>query len=67
MGYVPDVLIAYATKNGSTQQVAEAVTAAMRDAGAQVTALPPRAVRESVTGYDLVVLGTPLYSGALAP
>ncbi len=58
-----DVLVAYATKHGSTQQVAEAVTAAMRDAGAQVTALPAREVRESVAGYDLVVLGAPLYSG----
>jgi menaquinone-dependent protoporphyrinogen oxidase len=60
---VTDVLMAYATKNGSTRQVAEAVTAAMREAGAQVTALPARQVRESAAGYDLVVLGAPLYSG----
>ena len=58
-----DVLMAYATKNGSTRHVAEAVTAAMREAGAQVTALPARQARESVAGYDLVVLGAPLYSG----
>ena len=58
-----DVLMAYATKNGSTRHVAEAVTAAMREAGAQVTALPARHARESVAGYDLVVLGAPLYSG----
>jgi menaquinone-dependent protoporphyrinogen oxidase len=61
--YVTDVLVAYATKHGSTQQVAEAVTAVMHEAGAHVTALPARAVRESVAGYDLVVLGAPLYSG----
>jgi len=61
--YVTDVLVAYATRNGSTQQVAEAVTAAMRETGAQVTALPARDVRDSVAGYDLVVLGAPLYSG----
>jgi menaquinone-dependent protoporphyrinogen oxidase len=61
--YVTDVLMAYATRHGSTQQVAEAVTAAMREAGAHVTAVPARAVRESVAGYDLVVLGAPLYSG----
>jgi menaquinone-dependent protoporphyrinogen oxidase len=60
---VTDVLMAYATRHGSTRQVAEAVTAAMREAGAQVTALPARDVRESVAGYDLVVLGAPLYSG----
>jgi menaquinone-dependent protoporphyrinogen oxidase len=64
---VTDVLMAYATRHVSTRQVAEVVTAAMREAGAHVTALPARAARESVTGYDLVVLGTPLYSGALAP
>jgi menaquinone-dependent protoporphyrinogen oxidase len=60
---VTDVLMAYATRNGSTRQVAEAVTAAMREAGAQVTALPARQARESAAGYDLVVLGAPLYSG----
>ena len=31
--YVADVLVAYATKNGSTQQVAEAITVALREAG----------------------------------
>ena len=61
-----DVLMAYATKNGSTRHVAEAVTAAMREAGAQVTALPAREVRESAAGYDLVV-GAPLYSGRWHP
>jgi menaquinone-dependent protoporphyrinogen oxidase len=58
-----NVLLAYATKNGSTQQVAQAITTALREAGAQATARPSRAVRESVAGYDLVVLGAPLYSG----
>ena len=57
------VLVAYATKNGSTQQVADAVAVALRERGAQVTLLPARAARESVAGYDLVVLGAPLYSG----
>jgi menaquinone-dependent protoporphyrinogen oxidase len=60
---VVNVLMAYATKHGSTRQVAEAVTAALREGGAQVTVLPARAVSESVAGYDLVVLGAPLYSG----
>ena len=61
-----DVLMAYATKNGSTRHVAEAVTAAMRRAGARVTALPARAVRESAAGYDLVVPGAAVLR-ALAP
>ena len=58
-----NVLMAYATKNGSTQQVAEAITAAMRERGAQVTLRPAKTVRESAAGFDLVVLGAPLYSG----
>lgn len=58
-----DVLMAYATKNGSTRQVAEAITLALGESSAQVTVLPAQAVRESVAGYDLVVLGAPLYSG----
>jgi menaquinone-dependent protoporphyrinogen oxidase len=56
--------MAYATKNGSTGQVAEAVAVVLGEAGAQVTALPARAVRESVAKYDLIVLGAPLYSGS---
>ena len=40
--YAADVLVACATKNGSTQQVAEAITAALRGVGSQVTALPAR-------------------------
>ena len=58
-----NVLMAYATKNGSTQQVADAVAAARRERGAQVTLLPARAAGQSVAGYDLVMLGAPLYSG----
>jgi menaquinone-dependent protoporphyrinogen IX oxidase len=40
--------MAYATKNGSTRQVAERITAALREAGAQVTARLARAVRVSL-------------------
>jgi len=60
---VADVLVACATKNGSTEQVAEAIVVAMRGAGTPVTARRPRTVRESVAGYGLIVLGAPLYSG----
>ena len=58
-----NVLMAYATKNGSTQQVADAIAVALRERDAQVVVLPARAVRELADGYDLVVLGAPLYSG----
>ena len=58
-----DVLMAYATKNGSTLQVAEFIAAVLRDGGEQVTLTPARSVRGPVAAYDLVVLGAPLYSG----
>lgn len=58
-----DVLIAYATKNGSTREVADFIAAVLRDAGAQVTLVPARSLRESIARYDLAVLGAPLYSG----
>ena len=58
-----EVLVAYATKNGSTEQVAEAIAATFQEQGAQVTLLPARKTRSPVTGYDLIVLGAPLYSG----
>jgi menaquinone-dependent protoporphyrinogen oxidase len=55
--------MAYATKNGSTRQVADAITAAMRERSAQVAPRQAKMVRESVAGFDLVVLGAALYSG----
>lgn len=61
-----DVLVAYATKNGSTRQVAEFMTSAMQSHGARVTLVPlasAKRSRERLAGYDLIVLGAPLYSG----
>ncbi len=58
-----NVLMAYATKHGSSRQVAEAITEVMQERGAQVTLHPARAVRESAARFDMVVLGAPLYSG----
>ncbi len=57
-----NVLIAYATKNGSTREVAEFIAAVLRDGGEQVALDQARSVR-SIAGYDLIVLGAPLYSG----
>jgi menaquinone-dependent protoporphyrinogen oxidase len=57
------VLVAYATKNGSTQQVAEAIAVTLRDAGVSAECRPARSVRSAVSGFGLVVLGAPLYSG----
>jgi menaquinone-dependent protoporphyrinogen oxidase len=57
------VLVAYATKHGSTREVAEFVAAMLRGCGDQVDVLPASRVRSPVAGRDLVVLGAPIYSG----
>ncbi len=58
---MPDsILVAYATRYGSTREVAEAVTAVLRDQRLDVDLQPARAVR-SLEAYGAVVLGAPLY------
>jgi menaquinone-dependent protoporphyrinogen oxidase len=57
------ILVAYATKNGSTKAVAEAIAAELLGVGATVDVRPARAAREPVTGRDLVILGGAIYSG----
>jgi menaquinone-dependent protoporphyrinogen oxidase len=52
--------VAYATHYGSTQEVAEAVAAALRDDNLPVEVQPARTVR-SLEAYSAVVLGAPLY------
>jgi menaquinone-dependent protoporphyrinogen oxidase len=54
------VLVAYATRYGSTQEVAQAVAATLRDGGLAVDIQPMREVR-SLAGYRAVVLGAPLF------
>lgn len=56
------VLVTYATRYGSTQQVAEAVAATLRERGLEVELSPTRKVG-SLDGYRAVVLGAPIYLG----
>jgi len=56
------VLVAYASKYGSTQEVAEAIAAALGERGLSVDLQPMRKVR-TFEGYGAVVLGAPLYFG----
>jgi menaquinone-dependent protoporphyrinogen oxidase len=58
------VLIAYGTRYGSTREVAETVAATLGEQGIDTEVKQAREVR-SLDGYDAVVLGTPLYMGAL--
>jgi menaquinone-dependent protoporphyrinogen oxidase len=57
------ILVAYAARYGSTQQVAEAVAATLREFGLGVEIQPMRKVR-TLEGYRAVVLGAPLYLGS---
>ena len=54
------VLVGYATRYGSTQEVAEAVAATLRERGLEVDIQPIRNVR-TLDQYRAVVLGAPLY------
>lgn len=54
------VLVAYATKFGSTREVADRVAARLLKAGLQVEVRAAREVR-SLQGYDAVVFGGALY------
>ena len=56
------ILVAYATKHGSTEEVAQAVAAHLREAGLD-THLVPAAEVAHIDGYDGVVLGGALYMG----
>jgi len=57
------VLVGYATRYGSTREVAEAVAVALREQG---LAVDVRAVGDvsSLDGYHAVVLGAPFYIGS---
>ena len=54
------VLVAYATKYGSTREVAEAVASTLTARGLTVEVRPAADVRD-VSGYDAVIIGGPLY------
>jgi menaquinone-dependent protoporphyrinogen oxidase len=54
------VLVTYATSYRSTQEVAENVAGTLRESGFQVELEAMRKAR-SLTGYDAIVMGAPLY------
>lgn len=56
------ILIAYATRSGSTGDVAEQIGASMREAGLDAEVQPVQKV-QSITGKAAIILGTPLYFG----
>ncbi|MCF3122337.1 flavodoxin [Streptomyces arenae] len=56
------MLVAYATKNGSTAEIAGTITRTLREEGI-ATDLRPAADAGRIEEYDAVVLGAPLYAG----
>jgi menaquinone-dependent protoporphyrinogen oxidase len=55
------VLVAYATKLGSTREIAETIAAVLTASGSEAEALPVRDIR-TLDGWDAVVLGSALYA-----
>jgi menaquinone-dependent protoporphyrinogen oxidase len=55
-----DILVAYATTCGSTQEVAESIANTLKEKGLAVDTLPIKKVK-ALEGYRQVVLGAPLY------
>lgn len=54
------VLVAYASKRGSTAEIAARIAAVLRESGEQVDCVEAGAVTE-LDGYDAVVLGSAVY------
>ena len=56
------ILVTYATRYGSTQEVAEAITATLRESGLEVDIQSMRKV-QTLEGFHAIVMGAPLYIG----
>lgn len=56
------ILIAYASRTGSTAEVAEAIAAVLRNAGQEVEATQISAL-QSIGERKVVIIGVPLYMG----
>jgi len=60
------VLVAYASRYGSTQEVAETIASVLGEAGLLANLKPVQQVQE-LDGYDAVVLGAALYNARWNP
>ncbi|MBN1629076.1 MAG: flavodoxin domain-containing protein [Thermoleophilia bacterium] len=58
------MLVTYATRYGSTREVADRVGATLRADGLTVDVLPVESVRD-LSGYSAVILGAPYYFGKM--
>jgi menaquinone-dependent protoporphyrinogen oxidase len=62
----PRILVAYATRAGSTAEVAEAIGKKLAQSGAVVDVKPIKKI-QSIEGYQGVVLGSAIRRGAVLP
>jgi len=53
------ILVTYATRYGSTQEVAEAIAATLRESGLEVDIQPMRKV-QTLERFRAIVMGAPL-------
>ncbi len=60
------ILLAYATRYGSTQEVAEAITTTLREDGLKVDIQPMQDVK-NLDNYNAVVLGAAIYNARWHP
>ena len=60
------ILIVYASKNDSTEEIACAIGRTFAEVGLAADARMPHEVTD-LAGYDAVVLGSPVYHGKLMP
>jgi menaquinone-dependent protoporphyrinogen oxidase len=58
------ILVAYATRKGSTAEIAQAVGKELESAGHTVDIVEAKTVR-TVEGYNAVVIGAPMYMGSI--
>lgn len=59
---MPKTLVAYATKHGSTAEIAEMIGVGLRDGGRDVDVLPAGEVVD-ISPYEKVVVGSAVYMG----
>jgi menaquinone-dependent protoporphyrinogen oxidase len=59
---LPELLVAYTSRGGSTAEVAEALGVSLREAGILVEVQPMGQV-ESFQGWKALIIGAPLYMG----
>ncbi|WP_169447883.1 flavodoxin domain-containing protein [Meiothermus rufus] len=63
---VPRILLAYASRHGSTQEVAQAIAAVLVRRGMEVEIRPVEGVQD-LEGYQAVLLGSPVQDQAWLP